>query len=549
MSVFSKIGGLSPGRSVFDLSHQIKFDGDMGKLYPVLVEDCVPGDVFNIGNQVVIRFHQPLFAPLLHEVNAYVHYYFVPYRILWADGKLWYGRDGSTAHTGSWEGFLSGGKNGTVVTALPYDGGYGSGNIANVVRGSLYDFLYGVTNEQLGGALTGSDAPVIFPRLAYHRIYNEYYRDETLIDEKGLQNAVLVRAWEADYFTKALPWRQRGTAPAIPVAGMTTADFDFLGTDNLGGKVQTPSGEQVTFDSASGVRALSDIARAVTSGNWADANLDANINDLSRFNTMFSNRNSVDLSLGTSVDMSSLRELVQTQKWLERHARGGMRYTEMLRAHFGLSPRDDRLDRPEFIGGSKQPVIFSEVLQTSQSDTTPQGHLAGHGISASGQRVTKYRVQEFGCIIGLLSVMPRTEYQQGFDRMWLKDTKYDYVWPEFAHLSEQPVYVEEIYAQNTAAGRNRVVFGYQGRYNEYRYRRSRVAGTLASDATGSLDYWHLARQFSSEPGLNEAFVSCNPRDDIYPVPSAPGFIVQVGNNVKVARPLPFIPEPGLIDHF
>jgi len=448
--------------------------------------------------------------------------------------------DSETEFAGDWETFLSGGVDGTTTLSLPYEsmatlGLHSAALVAGQVPGSLSDMFFSVTGASLGGPLTGSEAPVMFPRLAYLRTYNEFYRDETQITEVGLSDAKsrfpLQRAWEPDYFTKALPWLQRGTAPAIPVAGVTSAEWDaadFVNGLGVSGFKTPQFAGSVGFPDQ---RMYLDGPNNVTNAlNWVNSNV-------------------VDLSTASGFDVGDLRQLMQTQKWLERHARGGMRYTEMLRAHFHVAPRDDRLDRPEFVGGSRQPVVFSEVLQTSESGTTPQGHLAGHGISAHGERIGRYRAQEFGCLIGILSVMPRTGYQQGIDRQWLKDTKFDYVWPEFAHLSEQPVYLEELYAKQSSVNRNRVVFGYQGRYNEYRYRKSRVCGTLRSDATGSLDYWHLDRYFDSEPGLNEDFISADPRTDIFPVPTAPGMLLQVGNNIRVARPLPALAEPGLMDHF
>lgn len=542
---FVAVEGFQPGRSVFPLNHTVKGDIDMGKLYPVFAEDCVPGDVWDIGVQLVLRFHQPLFAPLLHEVNAFVHVWFVPYRILWEHGKLRPGRteDSATAFSGDFETYLSGGVDGTVTLALPYEsmaslGLYSSALVAGQTPGSLGDWLYSVTGGAVGGAVTGSEAPPLLTRLAYLRIFNEHYRDENLIDEVGLSDAAsrfpLLRAWEPDYFTKALPWQQKGTAPAIGIAGVTNAEWATGSFDDTSSPLSPISVKNTLSDN----HAFISSGAGTSEKAMFKANAEA-----------FMNNNVVDGAAFSGVDASDLRQLFQLQKWLERNARAGSRFNELVRGHFGVDPGDARLNRPEFVGGSRQPVVFSEVLQTSESGTTPQGHLAGHGISASGQRVGRYRVREPGVLMGIVSVMPRTGYQQGFDRMHLKDSKFDYVWPEFAHLSEQPVYLEEVYAKASSGGRNRVIFGYQGRYNEYRYRKSRVCGTLRSDAAGSLDYWHLDRYFDSEPGLNEAFVSCSPRTDIFPVPSAPGMLMQVGNNLRVARPLPASPEPGLLDHF
>lgn len=258
------------------------------------------------------------------------------------------------------------------------------------------------------------------------------------------------------------------------------------------------------------------------------------------------NSNTVDLSSASTFDIADLRLAFQIQKWMERNARAGARYTEFLQVHFGQSPRDDRLQRPEYIGGTKAPVIISEVLQTSSSDaTSAQGNLAGHGIAISDQHAGKYHVQEFGLILGIMSVMPRTAYQQGINRQWLRRTKFDFFFPEFSNLSEQAIENAEICATSVSA-HNTGIFGYQGRYDEMRVKSSMVCGQMRD----TFDYWHLGRQFdiASPPTLNADFVKCVPDKRIYAVESEPGLIVSFGNVVRAYRPLPLIAEPGLIDH-
>lgn len=494
--VYRNVGGLNPGRSVFDLSYEKKFTCDMGQLIPVMCDEVVPGDLIKIGNQAVIRF-QPLVAPILHEINMYVHYFFVPYRILWDD----------------WEDFISGGEDGQFSDPIP------TWTPTNTAEGSLWDYLGFPTGVNPAGSL-----PIDFPRRAYARIYNEYYRDETLIAEVSeTQELILNRCWEKDYFTSALLWQQRGTAPALPISGTTSADW-----------------------SASSVA-------VANPGIYAGASLSVGDNRLlvngaaSRDNLFnFMNSNTVDLSSATTFDIADLRLAFQIQKWLERNARAGARYTEFLRSHFGVSPRDDRLQRPEYIGGSKAPVIISEVLQTSQTDTTAQGNLAGHGLTVAESYCGKYHVQEYGLIMGIMSVMPRTSYQQGINRQWLRSTKYDFYFPEFAHLSEQAIINAEICAKNADSAHNTTIFGYQGRYDEMRTKQNIVCGEMRS----TYDYWHLGRQFdpATPPTLNDDFVVCTPRKDIFAVPSEPGLIVSFGNLIKAFRPLPFMAEPGLIDH-
>lgn len=492
-NVYSHVGGLNPGRTVFDLSYEKKLTCDMAQLIPVMCDEVVPGDIFKIGAQAVIRF-QPLVAPILHEVNMYVHYFFVPYRLLWED----------------WEDFISGGIDGTFSDPIP------EWEPTDTTIGSLWDFFGFPTGVDPEGAY-----PIDFPRRAYNFIWNEYYRDETLQTEVALTNeAILNRDWEKDYFTSSLPWQQRGVAPALPISGTTKAlwhsdDIAISTGNSIGVNGATPNG----------------IFTGVT-------------NEVATQLREALNRNSVDLSTASTFDIADLRLAFQIQKWMERNARAGARYTEFLRSHFGVSPRDERLQRPEYIGGCKAPVIISEVLQTSSTDTTSaQGNLAGHGLTVANQYCGSYHAQEFGLIMGIMSVMPRSAYSQGIDRQWLRRTKYDFYFPEFANLSEQAIINAEIYATGVLA-QNQDIFGYQGRYDEMRTKNNLIVSQMRT----TFDYWHLGRQFAALPDLNAAFVSCIPRKDIFAVPSEPGLIVNFGNVIKAIRPLPYMSEPGLIDH-
>ena len=446
--------------------------------------------MFEIANQAVLRF-QPLVAPVLHEINMYVHYYFVPYRLLWDD----------------WEDFITGGVTGDYSVTPP------QWTPTNYTIGSLWDYMGFPT-----GILPAGAYPLDFPRRAYNFVYNEYYRDETLQTKVALTNELILnRCWEKDYFTSSLPWQQRGTAPALPISGTTAAVWN-------------------NFDVATPV-----LANAF---NYGVPNR-IRVADVGTAKAALNN-NVVDLSTASTFDIADLRLAFQIQKWMERNARAGARYTEFLQAHFGQSPRDDRLQRPEYIGGTKAPIIISEVLQTSSSDgTSAQGNLAGHGIAISDQHAGKYHVQEFGLILGIMSVMPRTAYQQGINRQWLRRTKFDFFFPEFSNLSEQAIENAEICATAVSA-HNTGIFGYQGRYDEMRVKSSMVCGQMRD----TFDYWHLGRQFdiSSPPTLNADFVKCVPDKRIYAVESEPGLIVSFGNVVRAFRPLPLIAEPGLIDH-
>lgn len=249
----------------------------------------------------------------------------------------------------------------------------------------------------------------------------------------------------------------------------------------------------------------------------------------------------------TAFNVADLRLAFQISRWQERNARAGVRYTEFLHAHFGVSPRDDRLNRPEYIGGTKSPIIISEVLQTSSTDqTSPQGNLAGHGITADSTRIGKYFVHEYGLIMGILSVLPRPSYiPQGIPRQWTRKTRFDYYFREFANLSEQAVLNQEIFVQGTADDAK--VFGFQGRFNEMRDKQNLVANNMRD----YFDFWHLSRKFANAPLLNGSFVECNPDSTkrIFAVQDEPGLIVHYANRVKAVRPMPILGEPGYIDHF
>lgn len=522
---FNNVSKLKPGRSVFDLSYEKKFMCDMGQLIPVLCDEMVPGDKFKVTSEMVCRW-QPLVAPILHEVNIFVHYFFVPYRLMWDNSK-----------TDSWEAFITGGPEGDLAPIPP------TWQPTDNSIGSLWDFMGFPTGVDPQGAY-----PLDFPRIAYNFIYNEYYRDQTLQQEVDLDNEnILFRAWMKDYFTSALPWQQRGEAPSLPISGTSTALWPFNDYQAAGDTVTSipiqPDGFQVNLI-----------------GNNPSPDMTAFVEAL--------NKNTVDLSTATSFDIADLRTVVQVQKFLERNARVGARYTEFLGAHFSVSPKDSRLDRPEFCGAIKSNVVISEVLQTSGSpgDTdytpTPQGNLAGHGITADRAYAGSYYAEEFGLMMGILSVMPKPAYQQGINRQWLRETKYDFYFPEFAHLSEQGIIQAELYASDVES-ENKTLFGYQGKYDEMRVKQNMVASSMRTAAPVSFDYWHLARSFDSPPILDETFITTGDstkatglapsgtyiRKDIFAVQDEYTLIINMANRIKAIRPLPAASNPGLMDHF
>ena len=525
MSIFSKVAMPRPQTNTFDLSHDRKFSGKIGELMPISVMEVVPGDKFDIKATNLTRF-APLITPIMHQASVYCHFFFVPNRILWPN----------------WENFISGGEDGladptfpTVDLTIPNQ--YGVQTLA--------DYLGLPTGSQL------SDVSAL-PFAAYQKIYQDYYRDENLITKTdvtlsdGTQSntdtielsSMKKRAWQHDYFTSALPWTQRGPEATIPLG--TTAPISYLsGQANY---VKDASGSLingVSFDSTAAFQALSspDTGKLV-----------ADIPSQTFLNIDNSDSLSADLSQATASSINDLRRAFRLQEWLERNARGGARYIEIITAHFGVRSSDARLQRPEFLGGSSTPITISEVLQTSNTagatgaDATPQGNMAGHGVSVGSSNYVSYRAEEHGYIIGIMSVMPKTAYQQGVPKHWKKLDKFDYYWPSFANIGEQPIYNEEIYHQNNATDAE--VFGYTPRYAEYKYIPSTVHGTFRT----SLDFWHMGRIFSTKPTLNADFIECDSAevDRVFNVPSGEEHLyVYLHNEVKATRLMPYFGTPTI----
>ncbi len=506
-NTFSVTGGNKVPRSIFDLSHQVLTTIDMGRLYPVMCLEVVPGDVMSVSQELVVRFN-PMVSPVLHEINAYVHTFFVPNRLLWT----------------SWEDFMTGGEDGTEAPTLP------EFDPADKNEGTLWDYLGFPTSANV--AMATDIEPVAFPAYAYNMIYNEYYRDQTQITEVALgTNTVQKRAWEKDYFTSALPWQQRGTAPALPVTLSGTVEIDPIDRDITLHSDVDATARIVRSEAGTNIHerlGLSSNPSGTGDARWTDPALD------------------VDLSGGTATtfDIADLRLALAQQRMLELNARAGSRYTEWLKANFAVAPRDDRLDRPEYVGGIRAPVVISEVLNTSDTATAAQGEMAGHGITVDNQSVGRFRAQEFGVLMSILSVMPRAVYSEGVDRNWIKSTRYDYYNPLLAHLSEQQVLEGEILSSITGS-ENTTVFGYQGRFNELRYTKSRYTGKMRAGST--FDHWHIGRRFASRPSLNQTFIECTPDTDFRAAVVTNGTcVVHVGNRVKAARPLPIVADPSLL---
>lgn len=497
--VLNQARGLRPGKSVFDLSYEHKTTMDLGYLYPMAVDEVIPGDVWSISCELVARI-QPMAAPPMHPIYITVHYFFVPYRLLGLHEDVGF----------DWEDFITGGKAGTNAESIP------EWDVTTNTEGSLWDYLgfpVGVDNANA--------RPNKWPLFAYNMIWNQYFMDHDIDTEVDLDSneALLKARWQRDYFTTARPYQQRGTAPAVDLSGIIEVDGqDDVVTGHLANDATVRNLEGVTVTGA--LRLSGAPGGATSTFRWDDPQLE------------------VDLTGTSSVDINDLRLVAAIQQYMELSMQSGYRYTEYLKAFYGESPRDDRLDRAEYIGGMKAWFTTSEVLQTSESGATPQGNMVGHGICVASDRIGSYRVKEHGLIMGVMCIRPTTVYEQGIDRQWLRESRYDYYNPLFAGLSEQEVLTRELYCD---AAHELTVFGYQQRFAEHRVKKSRVSGGMHSD----YDHYHLSRQFSAQPTLNAGFLECTPREDFLADSGEPAFVVSFGNIVRAVRPMPMVATPGL----
>lgn len=512
-NLFNSIKLSAPGKNVFDLSHDVKLSCNMGQLVPITCIPTVPGDKFNIGCESMVRF-APMVAPIMHRVDITMHYWFVPKRILWS----------------GWEKFITQNiKDGLPLPAHPYVRLGAAAASPTRAYTKLCDYM-GIPIP------IGSETEDVnmLPFAAYYKTWYDNYRDQNQQDQFLPLEQLLVdgindganadelltlrnRCWEHDYFTSALPTAQQGAEVSIPL-GQVTLDPDWANNGSV------PNIE------------FMDGTHPLGTPNVTTASIPQPLIQTSGDPTKYAAIDPDGSLIVEATTINDLRRATRLQEWLEKAMRAGARYAENILAFFNVRSSDQRLQRPEYITGTKTPVQISEVLNTTGTDNAPQGQMAGHGIGVvGGEKYGDYFCEEHGYILGLMSVMPKTAYQQGIPKHFLKFTDaFEEYWPQFANIGEQEVLNKEVYAFQGAPGIE--TFGYVPRYSEYKFENNRVAG----DFRTTLDFWHMGRKFATPPNLNDEFIESDPTHRIFAVtdPDEDKLWIHVYNKIRAIRPMP-----------
>lgn len=564
---FSDAPAMYMKRTKFDRSHVYKTTFDSGKLIPIFVDEVLPGDTTRLSVNYFARLATPI-KPIMDNIYLDWFFFFVPNRLVWEH----------------WQNFCFEQEDPDDTTDYVIPTVSATGNSDNFYVGSLWDYFGLPVNTS--GNLSGISA---LPFRCVYLIWNEWFRDENLQKsvkiQKGDTNEVLnsARASEQpswvfstgtsivpglacpprgkrhDYFTSALPWTQKGPGVSIGLAGTASivdpspvsGYFVQQGDDRLGAAQLTENaGVHSVFTGTGSLTYQTGGRSTAIVGHASPDSLGTATANAILGSSWLSKSSYADLDSSSVFTINSLRTAFQMQKFYERLARGGSRYTEVLRSFFGVVSPDARLQRPEFLGSFTKMVNVNPIAQTSATDTTsPQGNLSAYGVTAAKFHGFTKSFVEHGYIIGFVCARADLTYQQGINKLWLRSTVYDFYWPTFAHLGEQAIELREIYAQGSEA--DSTVFGYQERYAEYRYKPSQITGKFRSSVVnGSLDKWHLSQFFNNAPTLNEEFITENPPiDRIIAVPSEPEFLLDIGFRYTTVRPMPMFGTPGLVDHF
>lgn len=517
----------APTRSTFDLTHDVKLTCQMGDLIPCFLAECAPGDSFRLGCETLVRL-APMLYPIMHRVDVRVEYFFCPDRLVWQNAQKWLTNGGSQPDSAG------------DLPAIPYVyyNADGSGTARGWNTHKIFDYL-GLPDPDQCEEPTKEEKIQVVPFGVYQKIYADYYRDQNLQaqywDEEDFpcndgnnyanENLFVLRkrAWEADYFTKALPFAQKGEPVDIPL-GSVSLDPSAVGT-------------------AQRVLLASDFTTASPNADLQSTGGDLESAAVLTPKVVIDPNGTYQVGATTIDDLNLAYKL---QRWLQRNALGGTRYAEVIRAHYNVKPQDARLQRPEYIVGIKNPISISEVLNTTGTEDAPQGAMAGHGVGYNKGNYANYFCAEHGWIMGILSIMPKTGYQQGIPKHFLKYTHpTERLWPVFGQLGEQEILNKEVMAHRTGT-EGEEVFGYTPRYMEYKTMPNRVAGQFRS----TLNAWTMTRIFNAlfPPALNSAFVTADPTQRIFAVtdPNVDQCYVQILHNVKATRALPFFGTPSMI---